>query len=74
MAPIKAKEKRNTVGLGVETLPAKERKAFVAKERVKKLHAGEVRKREEEGRRKGQKLQQMFYMDDEVQKYLGELG
>ncbi|KAJ9648170.1 hypothetical protein H2199_001948 [Coniosporium tulheliwenetii] len=74
LGPYQGKEKRNTVGLGVETLPAKERKAFVAKERVKKLHAGEVRKREEEGRRKGQKLQQMFYMDDEVQKYLGELG
>ncbi|EON61258.1 hypothetical protein W97_00471 [Coniosporium apollinis CBS 100218] len=74
LAPIKAKEKRDTVGLGVETLSTKEKKAFVAKDKVRKLHAGEVRKREEESRRKGQKLQQMFYMDDNVQKYLGELG
>lgn len=35
------------------------------------LNAKEVRKREEEGKKKGERLREMFYRNDDVEKYLG---
>lgn len=35
------------------------------------LNAKEVRRREEEGKRKGERLREMFYQNDDVERYLG---
>ena len=71
--PIKANEKRDTVGLGVKTKPAKNGESLV-KKKPDKFDAGRVRKMEDEGKKKREKLQQMFYQNDDVLRYLGELG
>ena len=65
--PIKAKVKNNTVGLGVDLKELKEK----PQEKVETLDAKKVRKKELEDRRKREKLQQIFYGNDEVEKYLG---
>lgn len=59
--------KADTAGLGVK-LP-KDGKA--AKKREEKLGAKEVRRVEEEKRRDGERLREMFYRADDLQKYLG---
>ena len=65
--PIKAKVKNNTVGLGVELREPKD----IPEEKMEKLDAKKVRKKELEDRRKREKLQQIFYGNDDVEKYLG---
>ncbi|OCK86432.1 hypothetical protein K432DRAFT_1381 [Lepidopterella palustris CBS 459.81] len=71
--PIKAKEKRDTVGLGLKLKSSKTGDS-VAKKKPEKLDAGGVRKSEAEAKKKHQKLQQMFYQNDDVLRYLGELS
>ena len=66
-APIKAKVKHDTVGLGVKIKGNK--KPLDAK--VERLDAKQVRKKDMEDRRKWDRLQQMFYRNDDVEKYLG---
>lgn len=66
-APIKAKVKNDTVGLGVKIKGNK--KPIDAK--VERLDAKQVRKKDMEDRRKWERLQQMFYRNDDVEKYLG---
>lgn len=68
--PIKAKVKNNTVGLGVESRESKD----IPEEKMEKLDAKKVRKKEVEDRRKREKLQQIFYGNDDVEKYLGGSG
>ncbi|OCL05405.1 hypothetical protein AOQ84DRAFT_441487 [Glonium stellatum] len=63
--PIKAKEKRDTVGLGAKTKLLKDGEPLV-KKKPEKLDAGRVRKLEEEGKKKREKLQQIFYQNDDV--------
>ena len=65
--PIKAKVKNNTVGLGIELRESKD----VPEEKMERLDAKKVRKKEQEDRRKREKLQQIFYGNDDVEKYLG---
>lgn len=65
--PIKAKVKNNTVGLGVELREPRD----TPEERREKLDAKKVRKKELEDRRKREKLQQIFYGNDDLEKYLG---
>ena len=65
--PVKAKVKNNTVGLGVELREPKD----VPEEKMEKLDAKKVRKKELEDRRKRESLQQIFYGNDDVEKYLG---
>ena len=65
--PIKAKVKNDTVGLGVELRELKEK----PEKKTEKLDAKKVRKKELEDRRKREKLQQIFYGNDDVEKYLG---
>lgn len=67
-APIKAKVKNDTVGLGAKTKGAA--KPLDAK--VKRLDAKQVRKKDMEDRRKQERLQEMFYRNDDVEKYLGD--
>lgn len=40
----------------------------------KKLDAGTIRKEEERGRRKGERLRELFYRDEDVVRYLGGGG
>ncbi|KAG8527479.1 uncharacterized protein KY384_007631 [Bacidia gigantensis] len=64
-APVKVKVKKDTVGLGMKVPEGKQVIAPVS------LDAGKVRKREELERRRGKRLQEMFYRNDDVEKYLG---
>lgn len=65
-APIKAKVKNNTVGLGLK-IP--EGKKAVAQ--VEMLDAGKVRKKDKEDKKRRDKLQEMFYQTEDLEKYLG---
>ena len=65
--PIKASMKKDTAGLG-----AKIREEPV-KPKAQKLDAGKIRKREKEERRRTERLQEMFYGRDDIEKYLGPL-
>ncbi len=69
-APIRAEVKNDTVGLGVETKRAtRAKKPPDAK--VERLDAKQVRKKDMEDRRKREKLQDIFYRNDDLEKYLG---
>ena len=64
-----AKAKNNTVGLGINV--GKQKGKRVMEKRVEKLDAKKVRKMEEVGRRKGERLKEMFYRNEDVERYLG---
>ncbi|MCJ1358184.1 MAG: hypothetical protein MMC33_008182 [Icmadophila ericetorum] len=66
-APIRVVEKRDTIGLGVKLGKGEK----VVKEPVRKLDAKKVRKMEIEGRKRGERLREMFYIRDDVERYLG---
>ncbi|KAF2704521.1 hypothetical protein K504DRAFT_118409 [Pleomassaria siparia CBS 279.74] len=67
--PIVPKEKRNKHGLGVQI-----QKGTVEKQAMVRLDAGKVRKMVESDKKKHERLQRMFYADEKVDKYLGDLG
>lgn len=84
--PIKGRLKADTVGLGADGdsddeeserkigLKRREREKKAEKSRparVEKLNAKEVRRGDLEARRRGEKLKEMFYQREDVQKYLG---
>ena len=73
--PVKAREKRDRIGLGVETdaddRRRKGKKKPETKRHVERLDAGRVRQLDVESRNRDQKLREMFYRNDEVEKYLG---
>jgi hypothetical protein len=74
--PVKAKEKRDTVGLGVnlsndEPTLKKKKKTIEKQKPVERLDAGKIRKLEQNNKKKHQRLQTLFYSNDEVDKYLG---
>ncbi|CAF9914448.1 MAG: hypothetical protein HETSPECPRED_001983 [Heterodermia speciosa] len=69
--PIKAMVKNDTVGLGVERAV---RKRQVVAAKAERLDAKGVRSKELEERKRGERLQQMFYGADDVEKYLGGGG
>ncbi len=66
--PIKTKPKDDKLGLGVVFPPEAERRK---KEKVKQLDAGKVRKLHEKDRRKAEKLREILYRNDDVERYLG---
>lgn len=66
--PLKAKVKNDTVGLGVSRAMSKGQ--AVAK-KVERLDAKGVRRKELEGKKRGERLQQMFYGREDVEKHLG---
>ena len=66
--PLKAKVKNDTVGLGVSRALSKGQ--TVAK-KVERLDAKGVRRKELEWKKRGERLQQMFYGREDVEKYLG---
>lgn len=68
--PIKGKIKNDTAGLGVGK-PKPSVRNLGREEKVEKLDAKKVRKREEEGRRKRERLQELFYRGEDLERYLG---
>ncbi|KAL9125974.1 MAG: hypothetical protein Q9217_004889 [Psora testacea] len=64
-APIKAKLKNDTLGLGV-IIPEGKRRL----KRVELLDAGKVRKKDRQERKKWEKLQEKFYQSEDVERYL----
>lgn len=67
--PIKGRIKNDTVGLGIDL--KKTGSKAIGIQKVEKLDAKKVRMKEEIGRRKGEKLRELFYMNDDVEIYLG---
>ena len=69
--PIKPKPKNDTVGLGhVPPSPSNR----ISKPALKKLDAKETRKAEEEAGKERQRLRNMFYEHEDVERYLGSGG
>lgn len=66
-APLKAKVKNDTVGLGGKLKGNKK----LADAKVERMDAKQARKKDMEDRRKRERLHEMFYRNDDVQKYLG---
>jgi len=67
LQPIKAVDNPHKAGVGARLAPAN------VKEKPMKLDAGKVRRLEQEGKKKAERLRNSFYMSDDVQKYLGEM-
>lgn len=70
--PVKAKEKNDTIGIGIDS--SKHGRQLAAPAITKRLNAKQVRRLEEEDKKRREKLQRMFYQNDDVAKYLGEDG
>ena len=64
--PIKAKPKNDKLGIGVVVPSGMEKR----KEKLEKLDAGKVRKAYEKDKKKNEKLREMFYMSDDVERHL----
>jgi hypothetical protein len=75
--PLVPKEKRDKLGLGIDKKDHEKKKvlggASAADVREGKLDAGKIKKLAKVEKRKHDKLQKMFYGNDEVEKYLGQL-
>lgn len=71
--PLKARIKEDTAGLGMLPRAEAEKKGkLVQQARVEKLNAKQVRQRELEAKKRGERLREMFYRSEDVQKYLGD--
>ncbi|KAH8202559.1 hypothetical protein TruAng_003270 [Truncatella angustata] len=66
--PIKAREKRGKLGVGVEVPKNLE---VYRKEKPQKLDAGKVRKMAAEDKKRREKLHRQFYGNVDLEKYLG---
>lgn len=66
--PIKAKQKEDTLGIGVEVPKDLEK---WKKEKPQKLDAAKVRKKVAEDKKRREKLQRQFYGNPDIEKYLG---
>ncbi|KAK6827798.1 G-patch domain-containing protein [Apiospora arundinis] len=66
--PIKAKPKEDTLGIGVQVPKDLEK---WKKEKPQKLDAAKVRKKVAEDKKRREKLQQQFYGNPDIEKYLG---
>lgn len=76
--PLVPKEKRDKLGLGVDRKAEERSKRLgngvgVTRKGEVKLDAGKVQKLAKAEKRKHEKLQRMFYGNDEVEMYLGQL-
>ncbi|KAF1911782.1 hypothetical protein BDU57DRAFT_86523 [Ampelomyces quisqualis] len=76
--PLVPKEKRDKFGLGIDKKEHEKRRALggasAAEFKEGRLDAGKMRKLATVEKTKHDKLQRMFYGNDEVEKYLGRLG
>ncbi|GFF80851.1 hypothetical protein IFM61606_00923 [Aspergillus udagawae] len=73
--PLKGRLKVDTVGLGADVEPSAKGKKRVAAAtappaKVQRLNAKQVRKGHFDAKRRGEKLREMFYQNDDVQRYL----
>lgn len=66
--PIKSKPKDDKLGIGVVSPEPREMEKRV---KVEKLDAGKVRKLHEEDKKKGETLRNLFYGNDDFERYLG---
>jgi hypothetical protein len=66
--PIKTKPKDDKMGIGVVLPEGSERRK---KLKLKKLDAGKIKKLDERDGKKSERLRQMFYQNDDVERYLG---
>lgn len=66
--PVKAKEKRDNLGIGVKV---PKNLAAYKKEKPQSLDAGKVRKMAAEDKKRRERLQRQFYGNGELEKYLG---
>lgn len=75
--PLVPKEKRDKLGLGINKKDHEKKKvlggASAADVKAGKLDAGKIKKLALVEKKKHEKLQRMFYGNDEVEKYLGQL-
>jgi hypothetical protein len=75
--PLMPKEKRDKFGLGIDKKEHEKKRALggasAADVKEGKLDAGKIRKLATIEKKKHEKLQRMFYGNDEVEKYLGHL-
>ena len=69
-APIKVTIKNDTTGLGFKRLEESDLAKRI-QTKVQKLDAKQVRHQELKARKRGEKLQEMIYRHDDVEKYLG---
>lgn len=69
LAPIIPKEKRDNYGLGLKV----EKQKDVEEKAKENLDAGKMKKKIAEDKKKAERLQRMFYGDDNVEQYLEEL-
>jgi hypothetical protein len=69
--PIKTKRKDDKLGIGVVLPKEADRRK---KEKIEKLDAGKVRKLHEKDKKKAERLREMFYRNDDVERYLGGNG
>lgn len=67
-APLKGKVKNDTVGLGVEDGWTK--RPIVDQKPVQKLDAKSVRRKDDEDRKRRERLQEMFYGNADLEKHL----
>lgn len=76
--PLVPREKRDKLGLGIDKKEHEKKRSLggASKADVKegRLDAGKIRKLEKVQKRRHDKLQRMFYANDDVEKYLGEAG
>ena len=66
--PIKAKQKEDTLGIGLQVPKDLEK---WKKEKFQKLDAAKVRKKVAEDKKRREKLQRQFYGNTDIEKYLG---
>ncbi|EPE35746.1 hypothetical protein GLAREA_05084 [Glarea lozoyensis ATCC 20868] len=66
--PIKTKPKDDKMGIGVVLPKEAERRR---KEKPRGLDAGKIKKLDEKDKKKSARLRQMFYQNDDVERYLG---
>ncbi|KAH9865642.1 hypothetical protein J1614_009228 [Plenodomus biglobosus] len=75
--PLVPKEKRDKLGLGIDKKEHTKRRALGGatdfEVRQGKLDAGKIQKLAKVEKRRHDKLQKLFYGNDEVEKYLGQL-
>ncbi|KAF1833595.1 hypothetical protein BDW02DRAFT_580312 [Decorospora gaudefroyi] len=76
--PLVPKEKRDKLGLGTDDKEHTKRKSLGGASRADvregRLDAGKIRKLAKVEKKRHDELQKMFYGNDEVEKYLGQLG
>ena len=66
--PIKTRPKDDKMGIGVVLPEEADRRK---KDKIKKLDAGKTRKAYEKDKKKAERLREMFYRNDDVERYLG---